>query len=123
VDVAGSFSCLSVLDSCSNPALFVQGLGTIGLTLSDLDARAIAQSSASQQSPFGKGSETLVDTSVRKSWQIDPKNFQLRNPHFSFQIDHVIAKAVAKELGVACGPGNVTAQLHKLLLYEEGAFS
>ena len=85
VDVAGSFSCL---DAYSTPALSIQGLGTISLTLSDRDAQAIAESSATQQSP------TLVDTNVRKSWQIDPQDFQLRNPHFSFQINHVITKTV-----------------------------
>ncbi|ERF75102.1 hypothetical protein EPUS_07791 [Endocarpon pusillum Z07020] len=121
VEVSGSFACFHVLDSFPNPALFIRGLGTIGLPLSVRDAQAIASSSVTQQSPFGKGSQTLVDTSVRKSWQIDPAYFHLRNPRLGHHVGRVV-ETVAKELNVACGPRHVRAELYKLLLYEEGAF-
>jgi 2OG-Fe(II) oxygenase superfamily len=121
VEGAGTFSCFNVLNGCQNPGLFIEGLGTVGLPLSVRDAQAIADLQATQQSPFGEGTETFVDTSVRKSWQIDPKHFQLRNPQFDSQLDLVI-EAVAKELKVGCGPTGVDAELYKLLLYEEGAF-
>ncbi|KAF7504270.1 hypothetical protein GJ744_002528 [Endocarpon pusillum] len=45
VEVSGPFSCFHVLDSFPNPALFIRGLGTIGLPLSVRDAQAIASSS------------------------------------------------------------------------------
>jgi len=28
-----------------------------------------------EQAPFGKGEKTLVDTTVRNSWQLGPKEF------------------------------------------------
>jgi 2OG-Fe(II) oxygenase superfamily len=121
VDVSGSFSCFNVLDSFANPALIIPSIGTIGLPLSTRDAKAIANSSVTKQSPFGKGSETLIDTSVRKSWQIDPTDFRLRNPKHDDQVGSIVEN-VSKELNVACGPANVAAQLYKLLLYEKGAF-
>lgn len=121
VDVSSSFACSSVLESFPYPAIFIQGLGTVGLPLSARDAQAIANSAFTQQSPFGKGSETLVDTSIRKSWQIDPAHFHIQNPQFNSKIDSIVRAAV-KDLNVPCGPDNVTAELYKLLLYEEGAF-
>jgi hypothetical protein len=33
-----------------------------------------------RQAPFGKGTETVVDTSVRRSWTLDPDQFRLTNP-------------------------------------------
>jgi 2OG-Fe(II) oxygenase superfamily len=91
------------------------------LPLSVRDAQAVASSPATQQSPFGKGSQTLVDTSVRKSWQIDPEHFQLTNPEVDDLVGRLV-EIVAKKLNVACGSENVTAELYKLLLCEEGAF-
>lgn len=62
-----SFSCFGVLKSCPGPALYIPDIGTINLPLSDHEAKAISKSKVVRQSPFGKGTETLVDTRVRKS--------------------------------------------------------
>ena len=79
---ANPFSCSDVLELCPNPTLHVKGVGSIGLPLSNRDAKAISKSSATRRSPFGKGSDTVVDLSVRKSWQVDPSHFELRNLNF-----------------------------------------
>jgi len=121
IEVSGSFAGFYLLKTFPDPGLFITGLGTIGLPLSVRDAQAIASSPVTQQSPFGKGSQTLVDTSVRKSWQIDPEHFQLRNPTLDDWVNRMV-ETVAEKLNVACGSENVTAELYKLLLYEEGAF-
>jgi hypothetical protein len=121
VEAFGPFSCFYQLQAFPNPGLFINGLGTIALPLSVQDAKAIASSPVTHQSPFGKGSQTLVDTSVRKSWQIDPEHFQLRDPILDNWVKRIV-EAVAGTLNVACGPDDVTAKLYKLLLYEEGAF-
>ncbi len=121
VEKPGSFCCFNVLESYPNPALHVKGLGTIGLPLSEHHAKAIFNLPTTVQSPFGKGSETLVDTSIRKSWQIDPDRFKLQNPRFRSLVQDIV-RSVAKDLDVACGPEHVSAQLYKLLLYEQGAF-
>jgi len=62
-----------------------------------------------------------VDTAVRKSWQIDPEQFELRSTECQSRIKAVVQK-VTNDLDVACGPEHVVPQLYKLLLYEEGAF-
>ena len=65
------------------------------------------------------GSETIVDASVRRTWQLAPDDFELRNPKWPPLIQKV-TEQVARELGFTDG-ATVSAQLYKLLLYEEGA--
>jgi hypothetical protein len=110
IEVSGSFAGSCLLKSFPDPGLFITGLGSIGLPLSVRDPQAIASSPATQQSPFGKGSQTLVDTSVRKSWQIDPEHFQLTNPEVDDLVGRLV-EIVATKLNVACGSENVTAEL------------
>ena len=46
------------------PGLEVEGLGTVGLPLSKGQARALIRKC--RQAPYGKGTQTLVDTNVRR---------------------------------------------------------
>jgi hypothetical protein len=95
--------------------------GRVNLPLSQHDADLII--SNARQSPFGKGSETIVDTTVRKCWQLDPSQFDLnsQNPSWetslSAMVDHI-----HQHMELTCQRENVSAELYKLLLYEEGAF-
>lgn len=75
---SGKFATSGALAIASNPGLFVEGIGKVGLPLSERDA--VELSRASHEAPFGKGSETLVDPSVRKTWELNPRQFKLRNP-------------------------------------------
>ena len=51
-----------------NPGLHIEGIGNVGMPISDHDAQRII--TMSRQAPFGKGSRTIVDTSVRKTWEL-----------------------------------------------------
>ncbi|KAJ9610421.1 hypothetical protein H2200_005198 [Cladophialophora chaetospira] len=119
IEGTSSFACGAVVAETPNPALYVEGHGTIGLPLSENDAKVII--SKSEQSPFGKGTQTIVDTSVRRSWQLDPSQFSLQNPRWTKTIEQ-IRRSVYEGLILKCGMENVDSQLYKLLLYEEGAF-
>ncbi|EPQ26340.1 uncharacterized protein PFL1_06945 [Pseudozyma flocculosa PF-1] len=56
------------------PELSIDGYGPVSLPLIDAkDAHRLAQ--VCQQAPFGRGTDTLVDTAVRKTWQLDPEKF------------------------------------------------
>ncbi len=116
---SGKFATSGPLANASNPGLFVNGIGKVGLPLSERDAAGIGR--VSHEAPFGKGSETFVDATVRKTWELNPKQFELRNPAWRSTLHEVIGK-VAQELGVVAGASSVRAELHKLLLYERGAF-
>ena len=116
---SGSFATSGPVTNARNPGLFVQGIGKIGLPLSDRDAGDLSR--ASHEAPFGKGSETFVDPTVRKTWELSPGQFELRNPAWPSTLQEVVEK-VAEELGVVNGAFGIRVELHKLLLYGPGAF-
>ena len=59
IDAAGSYASMGVLDSL-RPDLVVQDVGEIQLPLSEVQAQHIIEKA--RRAPFGKGSETIVDT-------------------------------------------------------------
>ncbi|KAL8936703.1 MAG: hypothetical protein Q9211_004054 [Gyalolechia sp. 1 TL-2023] len=115
----GSFAHKGHLPSAPNPGLFGRGLGTVGLPLSERDAVELKK--ACHQAPFGKGSETIVDTNVRNTWELNADQLELQNNAWQTTLDHILEQ-VAKALGVAGGSEGIKAELYKLLLYDEGAF-
>ena len=72
-----------------------------------------------RQAPYGKGTETLVDTSVRRVWEIDADQITMANPEW----DGVVAEAVrAAQTNLGLEKQTLDAHLYKLLLYEPGSF-
>src|SRR3954447_26496841 len=60
------------------PGLEVAGLGPVGLPLTANQAKELIKHC--EQAPYGKGEQTLVDTSVRRVWRLKPEHFALTNP-------------------------------------------
>jgi len=118
IESDGSFALSKAASTAPNPGLFIKSAGTIGLPLSDRDAQAIVE--ASHEAPFGKGEETLVDTSIRRTWEISSSDFELKNPAWQPFVESIVAE-VSAGLGLDATGNGVTAELYKLLLYEEGA--
>ena len=116
---SGKFATSGPLPNANNPGLFVKGVGKVGLPLSERDAADLSR--ASHEAPFGKGSETFVDPTVRKTWELNPNQFELRNRAWPSTLHEVVGK-LAQELGVVDGASSIRAEVHKLLLYEPGAF-
>lgn len=114
----GSFALFEPLNNPPNPGIYLNEGGLVGLPLSDRDAEAII--AASHQAPFGKGEETLVDTTVRKTWEVSPGHFELKNPAWQPFVKTIVAK-VSAGLGVDATGNGVSAELYKMLLYDEGA--
>lgn len=113
----GSFAGHCELEDV-NPGLFIEGLGAFGVPLSVPEIHRIIQQS--HQAPFGKGEETLVDTNVRKTWEVDGSKLSLRHPRWQAKEREILESACAA-LGVPRGAAFVDAQLYKLLIYEPGA--
>jgi hypothetical protein len=101
-----------------NPAISISELGGIGLPLSERDANLL--SNASHPAPYGKGNDTVVDPSVRKTRELDAEQFELRNPEWDKALEVIVCK-VATELDVPGGAAGVKAVLYKMLLYGKGA--
>jgi len=99
------------------PGLKVDGLGVLSLPLGKTQARKLIKQC--RQAPYGKGTETLVDTDVRRTWELDPDQFQLTNPKWEELVEEIVAN-VQHELGLE--DRKLTAHLYKLLVYEKGGF-
>ena len=61
----GTFATAGPLFNAQNPGLSVNELGAIGLPLSIREAVELTK--ICHQAPFGKGSKTIIDTSIRNT--------------------------------------------------------
>ena len=101
------------------PALKINGLsGQIGLPLTEFQAKDIAKKCS--QAPFGRGEKTIVDTSVRKTWQLNPTQFSIENKKWQSSLAALVER-VGTQLGCDAAQ-NISCELYKLLLYEPGGF-
>ena len=116
IDRPGTF-CVSGSVPAVLPGLEVEGLGPIGLPLTAKTAKELKKQC--EQAPYGKGTETLVDTSVRRVWRMGPGRFSLTNPEWKRLIEATVCK-VQEELGLE--KQKLESHLYDLLLYEPGSF-
>jgi len=99
------------------PGLMVEGLGMLRLPLGETQARELI--GRCRQAPYGKGTTTLVDTTVRCVWELDAGQIQFTNPKWEQLIESIVRK-VRQKLGLQ--KYKLAAHLYKLLVYEKGGF-
>ncbi|MCY4077017.1 MAG: 2OG-Fe(II) oxygenase [Acidobacteria bacterium] len=111
-------------DFCTNGRLFapmprleVEGAGALAFPVPEAQIRALIR--AAERAPYGRGTKTLVDRSVRDCWQIEPERVRLAGAAWRKTFAGILGSAAA---GLGCEPGRLVAQLHKLLIYEPGGF-
>ena len=98
------------------PGLDVKAVGSIGSPASPADAKRLIAKAA--HAPYGRGEETIVDTKVRRVWQIDPSQVVCRNPEWNAHITAIV-EAVKQEFSIN---EMVSPILYKLLIYDKGSF-
>ncbi len=99
------------------PRLEVEGAGALSFPVPEAQVRALI--AAAERAPYGKGTETLVDRSVRDCWQVDADRVRLAGAAWPETFAGILGSAAA---GLGCPPDRLDAQLHKLLIYEPGGF-
>ena len=99
------------------PRLEVDGAGLLSFPVPEAQVRALI--GAAERAPYGKGPDTLVDTSVRDCWQIDSMRVRLSGKAWPDTLEEILDAAAA---GLGCPSGRLDAQLYKLLIYETGGF-
>ncbi len=114
-----SFANISGINNFRDPGLIVDDKGPISLPLTRSDAHRII--AASHQAPFGRYAETIVDTSVRQTWEINSDQFRFHDHGAWQQLLSMLLPAVCDMLGISEELPNISAQLYKVLLYEKGA--
>jgi predicted 2-oxoglutarate/Fe(II)-dependent dioxygenase YbiX len=98
------------------PSLEVEGVGPIALPLLPIQAKQLI--AVAQRAPYGRGQDTVVDTQVRRTWQIGADRVRIGGKRWPSTLDDIVARA-ADGLGVT---DPVNAELYKLLIYDEGCF-
>jgi predicted 2-oxoglutarate/Fe(II)-dependent dioxygenase YbiX len=97
------------------PRLAVHGVGPIAFPLLPTQAEQLI--AVAQRAPYGRGGETLVDTVIRRTWQIGADQVRIEGKSWTRTLESVVARATAG-LGVT---EPVAAELYKLLIYDEGS--
>ena len=114
-DRAGDF-CTSGTAELLAPSLTVEGVGPISLPLLPVQAAQLV--AAAEQAPYGKGPDTIVDTTVRNNWQIGPDRVKIAGRHWPKTLESILERA-AEGLGVT---DPIEAEFYKLLIYPRGSF-
>ena len=99
------------------PRLEVEGAGSLSFPVPEAQIQALIE--GAERAPYGKGSETLLDRSVRDCWQFDPGRVRLAGAAWPETFAKILDSAAA---GLGCPADRLDAQLHKLLIYEPGGF-
>ncbi len=117
-EIKGSGSFLST-DSQAFvfPGLEIKGMDEVAFPLNTLQIKELIK--YAHKAPFGKGAETILDTNVRSAWEIDASEISFNNPDWKKFIAKIV-EDIKPDLGIE--NHSVSANLYKLLVYEEGDF-
>ncbi|TFK62167.1 hypothetical protein BDN72DRAFT_903467 [Pluteus cervinus] len=116
LDFKGSHAIAKAFPLAPNPWLTIEGLGLIGLPLSESDAKRII--STSRQAPYNDGDATVVDTDVRQPWEVSSQLVSLESSEWDTFMKENVLPTVLDDLGLTTNVHAVRFQLHKLLLFE-----
>ena len=105
------------LIECPLPRLDIEGIGTVSFPVPPQQAKGLVK--LCERAPYGRGPETLVDTRVRKVWQLAPAKIRVAGKAWPRTLDGVLATVTE---GLGCGSAKVRAELYKLLVYDRGSF-
>ena len=83
-----------------------------------LPVQAAQLIAAAERAPYGRGDQTLVDTEVRRTWQIGAAQVRIAGKHWARMLEALTERAAT---GLGAGAG-VHAELYKLLIYDAGSF-
>ncbi|WP_428666649.1 2OG-Fe(II) oxygenase [Reyranella sp.] len=98
------------------PAIDVEGVGRIAFPVPPAQAEQLI--GIAEAAPRGRGTETVVDRDVRRTWQVATRSLHIGGRHWDKALAEIVAEA-ARGLGVI---EPVTADFYKLLIYDAGSF-
>jgi len=117
----GTFCSRGKMEFTAYPGLVIKdhpNIGMLSLPLREDQAKELAKICFS--SPYGKKEKTIYDKSVRNTWQLNPSQLTFANQaNWDEAIKRFVMPTVKLQLGCP-DRMNVTYELYKLLLYEEG---
>jgi hypothetical protein len=99
------------------PRVEVDGAGVLSFPVPKTQVQQLIRQA--ERAPYGRGPDTIVDTSVRKVWQVPADKVRVGGKSWEKSFRQIL-DVVANGLGCAQVP--VTAKLYKLLVYDPGSF-
>jgi len=115
IDRSGDFF-VSGTAEMFQPRLEIEGVGPIALPLLPMQAEQLI--AAAERAPYGRGEATLIDPTVRQTWQIRASRVTIGGRHWPATLEAILTR-VTEGLGVT---EPVEAEFYKLLIYDEGSF-
>ena len=85
------------------PKLEVNGVGVISFPVPESQMAALIQRAV--RAPYGRGQETILDTSVRKVWQVAPDQVRLGGKTWAASFETILARVTAS---LGCGEAAVS---------------
>ena len=99
------------------PKIEIDGVGSLSFPIPKDQIKTIIEQAT--QAPYGRGAETILDTSVRKTWQLGPESVKITGKSWKTNFDAILSEV---KNGLGCQEMTVTAELYKLLIYDKGGF-
>jgi hypothetical protein len=99
------------------PRVEVEGVGVLSFPVLSAQIQEVIQHA--ERAPYGRGEETVLDTSVRKVWQLPPAKVSVGGKSWTGTMESLLTVV---RTGLGCGETPITAELYKLLVYDEGGF-
>ena len=113
---AAFFSSGQIDLALAKDAIEIEGIGPVNLPMRPKHVRELI--AHAESAPYGKGTRTIVDTSVRDSLEIKASCLSFSDD-WKAAIDQT-ARSVAEQLGLP--PDRIKAKPYKLLIYPKGGF-
>jgi hypothetical protein len=108
--------CVGGIRQLLTPAIDVDGVGRIAFPVLPTQAEQLV--AVAGAAPHGRGEQTLLDRSVRRTWQIDAARVRIGGRQWDKTLAGLVAEA-ALGLGVS---QPIEADFYKLLVYDAGSF-
>lgn len=99
------------------PRVEVEGAGMLSFPIPGPQIEAMVRHAT--QAPYGRGEQTIVDTSVRNVWQISPRALKIGGKSWPANFQIILSHVTT---GLGCPSAGVSAELYKLLVYERDGF-
>ncbi len=96
------------------PGIHLEGVGELAFPLPTAQAEALK--THAEPAPYGQGTATILDETVRKCWQLDAAHLSFQSPEWPEFLE-LIATQIREDLGIK---GRISLHPYKLLLYGPG---
>ena len=116
MQLPGSYAYSSLLPFAPLACLTIEGLGNIGLPVSETDVKRVTGFAS-----LGQGRRTIINKKVQDTWEVEASHIEFRNPKWYSYVQDLAIKTVCSKLGLTKYDTPLWCELDKLLVYGTGS--